>query len=188
MENNIDWQKIQREFKQELMTLPAQMGTVAVNFFKDRFRAQAWTDEAASPWKARKPGSKRNKGRGILISSGRLRNSIRIVSTTANSVTVGTDVPYAEVHNEGFTGTQSVKGFKRKKFHKSTVYSTQVFNIKSRKGRKSTVKNEVGESYVKPFTRKMDMPRRRFIGESKLLTHKLEQLITKVINKIFHNS
>ena len=184
MDNNINWSGIQSEFKRELMILPQMMGTVCVNFFKERFRAQAWTDQAASPWAARKPGSKRNKGRAILISSGRLRNSIAIINTTANSVTVGTSVPYAEIHNEGFDGAEQVSGFTRKKFKKSKVFSIAL--NKSGKHRSSTVTNISGESEVKPFTREMHMPQRRFIGDSQLLRHKLEQLITKTINKIFH--
>jgi len=185
MQNNIDWKSIQSQFDRLKMLMPAKMGTTCVKFFKDRFSAQAWTDESASPWAARKPGSKRNKGRAILINSGRLRNSIHILYTTADSSTVGTEVPYAEIHNEGFNGVEQVSGFTRKKFKKSTVFSTEVFNIKSRKGRKSTIKSVSGETEVKPFSRQMNMPQRRFIGESKLLVHKLEQMITIELKKIF---
>jgi phage gpG-like protein len=183
--SNISWKEFEMKFQGMLLTLPVQMGTVAVNFFKERFRAQAWTDQSASPWKARKY-KKKDSGRAILVKSGRLRNSIHIISSISGSVTVGTEVPYAEIHNEGFEGTESVNGFKRKRFKKSTVFSTEVFNIKSRQGRKSTVKNFSGESYVKPFTRQMNMPQRRFIGNSALLNHKFEQLIIKEIKKAFN--
>ena len=184
METNINWQRIQSDFHRELMVLPQKMGTVCVNFFKQRFLAQAWTDQSAVPWTQRKP-NKRNNGRAILIKSGRLRNSIHIINSTAGSVTVGTDVPYAEIHNEGFNGVEQVSGFTRKRFQKSMVQSTEVFNIKSRQGRRSTVKNEIGESNVRSFSRHMIMPKRQFIGNSQLLRHKLEQLIEKELKQIF---
>lgn len=185
MVNNINWQQIQTDFKRLLLTIPPQMGTIAVNFFKTRFLAQAWTDQAAVPWPARKPGSKNNKGRGILMKSGRLRNSIHIISCNSGSVTVGTDVPYAEVHNEGFQGSVNVKAHKRSRFGKTTVFSTEVFNIKSRKGRRSTIKTNIGSSEVKAHSRFMNMPQRKFIGNSHLLRRRLELFIEKEIQKIF---
>jgi phage gpG-like protein len=184
MVNNINWQQIQTDFKRLLLTIPPQMGTIAVNFFKTRFLAQAWTDEAASPWPARKP-NKKNNGRGILIKSGRLRNSPRIMNVTSGSVTVGTDVPYAEVHNEGFQGSVNVKKHTRNRFTKSAVYSTEIFNVRTHNGRRSTIKSISGSSEVKAHTRYMNMPQRKFIGDSKLLRHKLEQLIEKKLQEIF---
>ena len=48
--------------------------------------------------------------------SGRLKKSIRRIRVTQNSVTIGTDVPYAQIHNEGGTikKTVSVKSHRRK--------------------------------------------------------------------------
>jgi phage gpG-like protein len=44
---------------------------------------------------------KNPRQRALLVQSGRLRRSPRITATTATSVTVGTDVPYAEPLQEG---------------------------------------------------------------------------------------
>jgi phage gpG-like protein len=52
-------------------------------------------------WKPRRPDAPRNEGRGILIDSGRLFRSIRILTRTLKTVVVGSTVPYAAVHNQG---------------------------------------------------------------------------------------
>ncbi len=74
------------------------IGTAAVNDAKENFRRQGF---AGVPWAHRKTDGRKDKGRAILVKSGHLRNSIRIVSIGSGSVTIGTDVPYARVHNEG---------------------------------------------------------------------------------------
>jgi len=97
------------------------LGEVAVNFSKERFLHENWLGTKPEPWKPRKTTgnrkrdrnerstSDRKKRRGLLIDSGRLKHSIRPLKTTANSITIGTDVPYAKTHNEGFNGTVSQK-------------------------------------------------------------------------------
>lgn len=146
---------IEQALSQCLTTLPNQIGTVAVNFAKQRFVSQNWHDTTAEPWDPRKRnrrgGEKRQKG-AILVDSGRLKRSIRIVSTTTATVTIGTDVPYAQIHNDGFDGDQSVRAH-------------------SRKGRT-----------VRAHTRHMEMPRRRFLGDSAELTRLLTEFITNELN------
>jgi phage gpG-like protein len=67
---------------------------------------QNFKDEAfeGQKWKPRKDGSsagERTRRRNLLVQSGKLRRSIRVVKVSKNSVTVGSDVPYAKIHNEG---------------------------------------------------------------------------------------
>ena len=149
------FKEIEQALSQCLTTLPNQIGTVAVNFAKQRFVSQNWHDTTAEPWQPRKRnrrgGKKRQKG-AILVDSGRLKRSIRIVSTTTATVTIGTDVPYAQIHNDGFDGNQSVRAH-------------------SRKGRT-----------VRAHTRHMEMPRRRFLGDSAELTRLLTEFITNELN------
>lgn len=47
-----------------------------------------------------KPNQKQ-EGRQQLVKTGRMRQSIRILKKTAHTREVGSDVPYAEFHNEG---------------------------------------------------------------------------------------
>jgi len=175
-----------QEFKQVWLTLPYKVGVICVAYSKARFRYQNWLDTAPEPWKPRSKSAKRNKGRSILIDTGRLRRSIRIINTTSNSVTVGSDVPYAAVHNDGYSGTIQIPLHIRKRFKKDKQ-GTGVFNVKTRKERMKTVKKEAGETIVKAHTRKLNLPRRRFLGNSKLLRVQISNLIDKELMKIFRH-
>jgi phage gpG-like protein len=125
-----------------LRKLPDWAGREAVNFYKDSFTRQAYIDNKVSKWAKRKNDPKSKRGnRAILVQSGALRRSIRY-KVSGNNVTVYTDVPYAQVHNEGLQvqSTQSVSSFSRK----------------GKNGKKQT---------VKAHTRKRDfkMPQRQFM-------------------------
>lgn len=135
--------------------LPGRIATLAVNFSKNRFVKQNWHDTHAEPWQKRsarrRGGQARQKG-AVLVDSGRLKRSIRIVSVSQQNIVIGTDVPYAEVHNDGFDGVQTVRQHNRR----------------SRKGRTCNVKSH---------TRRTKMPQRRFIGESAELNRQMENMI-----------
>lgn len=149
---------------------PAMAGIEAVNFSKERFVRKNWVDRNVTAWKPRKPSpewhseeQKRAAARGsLMVKSGRLKRSIRKIKVTRTSVTIGTDVPYAEAHNEGavINTTVNVKAHSRK-----------------RKGR---------EHQVKAFRRKrkITLPERRFIGESAILLRRIERLVQREITEI----
>jgi len=176
-DQNINWKQLEANINRTLLELPAQVGTAIVNWSKNRFRYQNWVDGGDFPWQPRKKGAKRNIGRAILINTGRLRRSIRIINASKNSVTVGTDVPYAAAHNEGFDGIVSVSSHQRRRFGKVDVY-----DITNRTKRK--VKGVTGIGVVGEFKRHMQMPRRRFLGESKNMNDVIERLITQEIKKV----
>jgi phage gpG-like protein len=178
---NFNFQQAQAQLKQVWLTLPYKVGVIMVAFTKDRFKYQNWMDTYPENWKARKTGAKRNVGRALLIDKGRLIRDIRILRTTPNSVTEGTDLPYARAHNDGFRGTVIVPAHLRKRFGKSKVYSTYEFT-KTGKRRSRTVKFEI---QVKEHTMRMNLPRRRFMGESRYLSMQINRLITSQINSIF---
>lgn len=146
-------QKLYRKF-------PDMAGITAVNFSKERFVRKNWINTSNEPWEPRKkeaPGSLM-VGKG----SGRLKKSIRKTKVTRNSVTIATDVPYAQIHNEGGTinKTVTVKAHSRK-----------------RKGRSEKVKSH---------RRKMNttLQKRQFIGESAILLRRVERLMQKEITQI----
>jgi phage virion morphogenesis protein len=101
------------KLKKALANVPRLVGNDAVNHHKEAFIKQGWDGQKWKEVKRRIPGTKaykypKKKGtnrrtRGILIGagSGRLKKSIRITQVTSVSVHIGTDVPYAQVHNEG---------------------------------------------------------------------------------------
>jgi phage gpG-like protein len=149
---------------------PEMAAIEAVNFSKERFVRKNWVDKSVTVWKSRKASpewhseaQKKAASRGsLMVKSGRLKRSIRKIKVTRNSVTIGTDVPYAEAHNEG-------------------AVINQMVNVKShnrkRKGRTSTVKAHRRK-------RKITLPERRFIGESALLLRRVERLVQREINDI----
>lgn len=149
---------------------PEMAAIEAVNFSKERFVRKNWVDRTVTKWKERKPSpewqseqQKKAAARGsLMVKSGRLKRSIRKIKVTQNSVTIGTDVPYAQAHNEGaeINTTVNVKKHSRK-----------------RKGREETVKAHRRK-------RKIKLPERRFIGESAVLLRRLERLVQREISDI----
>lgn len=155
-------------------TFPNKAATIAVNFVKERFRAQNWVDHRTEPWKPRKynRGSKTRQGRKILVDKARLLRSIRKIEVTEDSATIGTDVDYGRIHNEGgrFKGTVNIKSHTRKAY------------TRSREGKRERVK----QTTVKSHTREMrwNMPRRQFIGPSAVLDKRIERMLTAEINNV----
>ncbi|HXU28144.1 MAG TPA: hypothetical protein VN698_13015 [Bacteroidia bacterium] len=147
--------------------LPVILGNVAENFFKDSFRRQAWIDTTTENWaKVKKP---KRKGAAILVKTGGLKRDIRTIQANWDGVIIKNEKPYAGIHNDGFSGTEKVKGFKRKQVIKKARKG------KSAQGYKLLAMKRVRIEYVKPFTRKMRMPRRRFMGPSVYLNMQLDR-------------
>ncbi len=161
-----------KELEHVIDVLPMKLGAEAVKFSMQRFRSQNWKGNNRQPWKRRK-GNK-SKGRGILVKSGRLRRSIRILGVRPGEVIIGTDVPYAEAHNEGFRGTVTVGAHSRNKYSKTTG---------KKNGRKVSRKYE-SSTTVKAHKRNMNLPKRQFIGDSPALTRELKNRIDLEIKKI----
>jgi phage gpG-like protein len=107
----------QRQAKALIKTFPKMIGKYALLEASDNFRRQGFENEAGTlvPWAPRKVqahGRTRKDGgrdrryknprqRALLVQTGRLRRSPRIVESTPTSVTIGTDVPYAEALQDG---------------------------------------------------------------------------------------
>lgn len=142
-------------------------GIEAERFFKERFTRKNWVGRIPEPWQANKkppdwvPQKWRKKRGSILVDSGRLKRSIRVIKRSQNSVTIGTDVPYAQIHNEGGTINQ-------------TLNIRQ--HTRKRKGRTETVKAHKRK-------RKFDIPKRQFIGESAILLRRIERYVEREIKE-----
>jgi len=154
--------------------LPNEISAIAVKFSKDRFRDQAWLDKTRQPWKQRarnREGKRRSQT--LLVDKGRLKRSIRKISVSPTRVVIGTDVPYAQVHNDGF------KGAVRQRVKSHTRALTK-FGITSRRQLKRSTRIEFGrvkrgETTVKAYTRTIhqNIPARPFIGQSEALERQL---------------
>jgi phage gpG-like protein len=165
------------EFRRLIADMPAYVGTEAVRFFLDSFTRQGFIDAGFTKWEARKPNAKRNT-RGILMDTGALRRSIRIVSKGRNYVIVGATQPYAQAHNEGVDATVNIKAHSRR-----ISAITKVFNIKTKRGRK--VRVSTGSlAHVKAHTRKMKLEKRQFMGESAFFNKRILMQIEHRIKQI----
>jgi phage gpG-like protein len=107
-----DLERFGRELHSYLKTVPRLMGKAVVQESADNFRRQGYENDAGSvvSWEPRKAAdTMKRRGRrvpnprqrAILVKTGRLRRSVRIVATTATSVTVGSSEAYAQVQQEG---------------------------------------------------------------------------------------
>jgi phage gpG-like protein len=159
-------------------TAPAKIGELAVNFSKERFRTRDWLDNTSQPWPAlkrkRKSSGKSGKARKNqtpLVDTGRLKHSIRKIYVDQNIVIIGTDVPYAQLHNEGgeINKTVEIRAHERKE-HKVKEHMVKERNVKE---------HMVKKHRVKAHMRKMNLkvPARKFMGESEELNKKIIALI-----------
>lgn len=178
--NNIE-RILQQRLQAALTRLPTVLGNEGVNWIKDNFRKrQGWPGNGFEAWKPRKANARRNAGRGILIDSGRLSRSPRIISTAPLLVNIGTDVPYAKAHNEGVDKVVSIGAHTRAKI--GTVKLSTGQTGKYRKKRTIT-----GTTQVKAHQRRMRLPKRQFAGNSpvlqSILTRKAVLEVAKELNK-----
>lgn len=158
--------------------LPRRVAVVIENFSKERFREQSWKSTTVEPWKKRKHDKATDNGRAILVKSGRLRRSIK-ARAVGFDITESSDVPYAEAHNDGFSGdvsetvsSHSRKSYKRKSYTRSDGRVVDAVDVNA---------HQVGQ-----FTRKrnLNLPKRQFIGQSA----SLDKVITDIIEQEISNA
>jgi phage gpG-like protein len=143
----------------------------ALNFFKDSFKKQGWHDGSITPWPARKDT---DAGRGILIKTGSLRNSLRVKGRSNTSIRFANDEPYANIHNEGGTIrvpiTKKMRGYFWFMFKKT--------------------KNEKWKwmALSKKKHLNMRIPQRQFLGHSETLMNDLSQFSLDLIKTAFKRS
>lgn len=134
---------------------------VAVNFSKERFVLKNWADTGREPWPARQ-----RKDRGsLMVRTGRLKRSIRVIKTGNNYFVIGTDVPYAQAHNDGLTIEKTV-----------TVREHQRTTTRGRSARRVTVSTHARKM-------KRTFKKRQFIGESAILMRRIERQLEKDITE-----
>ena len=151
--------EIEAAFKRLFNNAPRAVGAMAVNLFKDNFSKEGFQDDEGDVQKWQERKNDPDPGRGILMKTGKLRDSIRVVRATSRVVTIGSRLAYAKIHNEGYRGGVSVRGFHR-----------------TRNGHREQ---------VRPQTRRVKMPKRKFIGDSRLLTKRMDAWFQKEIRKCF---
>lgn len=158
------FKNLRGRMKTAMRTLPKVLGNEAVNWSKESFNRQGFLDETTQLWPGRKKNKGRNANKAILVQSGRLRRSIRIISSTETSVIIGTDVPYAKVHNYGFRGIVHVSPHKRQNIIRTSVKGSYDGIGNKRKRSKLEILGSRGN--VKGYSYKQNIPKRQFMGNS----------------------
>jgi phage gpG-like protein len=148
--------------------------TATVEFSKERFVKKDWINKISRKWAPRK---KRDRG-SLMVRTGRLKRSIRKMENGA----VGTDVPYAEIHNSGgnVKATVTVRSHIRKRSKRAVSEKT---------GRKLKKRVASGTGQVKSHSRKVNfkMPKRQFLGQSERLNRKLQTILSQEIQRETNN-
>lgn len=177
-------QELERRFKTIIVTLPVVAGNEVVNFALDNFKRQGFLGDTLQPWKPRKNPNKwgqtpKRNSRALLVDTGKLRRSIRIVRSNLEEVVIGSDVPYAKAHNEGVRlgEIQQVKQHIRKLNRVAGASS-----LKSKRAKKVNYKLDVE---VKAHKRKINqnIPARPFLGQSQYLNKQLARVVGAEILK-----
>lgn len=131
---------------QRLQQLKEDLGKIAgnemVNDALDNIRAER--DINGAPMKPRKPGTRRNSGRSLLVDTSRGRRSIRHKEENTRVKLLGEE--YMVAHNEGVNRTVSAR---------------------SRRG--------------KSFTRRMNLPKREYAGDSPKLRSRINKIVANRI-------
>ena len=146
------------EFNAYVQKIPEQINAVipgivaetAVIYYKNAFTIKGFD---GNPWVAGKP----ERRGSLLVQSGNLQNSIRPSEVSPDRVVISAGnalTPYAQVHNEGFSGEVNIP-------------------VHIRKG-----------SNVKAHTRRMNIPKRTFMAESEQLNNRIKEAIDGVLDTI----
>lgn len=147
--------------------------------FDRNFDRQAFFSEA---WQRRK--SPIRPGRNILVDTGQLRRSITS-RTTDTSITFYTDLPYAEIHNEGgeITVTARMKRYFWAKWYEATGSFGRRKDGRKRDDKRTRQLTDEAEFWrymaLKKVGSTIVMPRRRFLGTSP----EVEQAVRKIVEE-----
>lgn len=159
--------------------MPTELAAIAVRFSKERFRDQAWLDHTREPWDERKKRRKGRRSQTLLVDKGYLKRSIRKVYASKRYIIIGSDAPYAQIHNDGGTIKKTVTVGA----HVVQAHKRKAYNMRTRNGRKVRVKAKQIASYnVGTHRRRMNttIPPRPFLGSSYQLG---QQLVNHIQNQ-----
>ena len=172
-------------------TLPVKVGRLAKDHIQDNFRKGGYVDNGLHPWQRthRQQHSAGAAGQyGPLMSSRQnLYGSISYQPGDAK-VTVGTSVPYAEIHNEGgdIIVTEKMKRFFWAKYRETNggTWKRKGTSRPLGGGQEGAEADFWKALALKKVGTVIHIPKRQFIGESKELDTKINQTIEQELRKI----
>ncbi len=154
---------------------------IVTDYTRQAFKKEQWDGKQ---WDKRKRVTSRHdrknkdKPRALLVKSGNLRRSVEVVQR-GTQIIISSDMPYAKIQNEG--GTINHPGGTPYIMDKETGKPKFVSKKRadSMANRKRSVKLPVTKAH------QITIPKRQFIGESKELEQKIENMIVKKIKEAF---
>jgi phage gpG-like protein len=142
-------------------TIPEKAAVQAVNFFKRNFELQGFVDNGLEKWKPLT--NPKDKSRKILRKKGVLKNSIKKIKAERDKIVIGVpaDVKYASLQNYGgkITITPKMRRFFWAMFIKT--------------------KEEYYKGLALTSKKHLDVPARKFIGNSQGLVKNIDRMIVK---------
>ncbi len=157
-----DLKNILQRIKNEV---PNKVAQAVQNHFLDNFKKESFDGQA---WQKRK---NQDEGRNLLVKSGALRKSIRIARATWQKIVIASDVPYAQIHNEGGithpTVTPKMRAFAWQKYKQTGQSKWKAIALTKKS--KLTV----------------PIPKRQFMGMDNGLNAKINTEIKNTLNRIF---
>lgn len=174
----------QKEIEQAMRrTMPVKVGRIAKDHFQEGFRKGGFQDNGTQAWQRKKHPDKY----GPLMSSRQNLYGSIYYHPDDYRVTVGTEVPYAAIHNEGgdIVVTPRMKRFFWAKYREANGGSWKRKASPKGGGREGADEAEFWKTLaLKKVGSVIHIPQRKFIGESLELTDKINNTIETEINKI----
>ena len=194
-------QKKQKEIQVAIdRTLPIKIGRIAKNHIQENFRKGGFQNNGLKPWKRKKHNDKYSP---LMSSRQHLYGSIQYKPNKAQ-VTVGTNLPYADIHNEGgeiIVTARMKRFFRAKAYEAAGTFGRKKTNGTTTPKKQKTISDRQFYAWMhtatltpeaefwcalsmKPVGATIKIPKRQFIGESKELNTQIADLIEKEINNI----
>lgn len=155
----IEIDKLLENQMEEILQGTAQIvAETSVEYFQNTFRTKKFD---GNPWA---PPRVPKRSGSLLVQSGALLNSIRPVLVSPERIVIAAGnekVDYAQVHNEGFTGTVTVPAHIRH--------------------------TRRGDQVVRQHTRRVNIPQRQFIGAARELETELQKRIETYVESVLNN-
>ena len=194
-------EKLTQRLKEEVDDrLPRKLGVLAVQHFKQNFRASGFRNGGLQPWKRslrEVSGNKSASSRYKTLTSARnhLMNSTESV-VGKGYVSIVNSVPYASIHNEGGTIHQTIPVSPDMRKFAWAMFFKSAGIRKGKKPKGATSPENLSPEALKwrslaltkksTLSRSIKMPKRQFIGESKELTDIVNNEIEQTLEKVRH--
>ncbi|MCD7926654.1 MAG: phage virion morphogenesis protein [Bacteroides sp.] len=147
-------------------------------FFCDKWKRRKWNDD---------------ESRGLLVSTGALRQSIQAEVVGQEKVVFSSALPYAKIHNEGgtITVTRKMKGYFWIKYREAMGQRSFKRDGAQRNDKKNRGINSAAEFYkamaLKKIGSKIIIPKRQFIGRHPDMERLLHEIAMANVKEVFNN-